>query len=1045
MVHFLIHRPIAVIMLFIAAVALGILAYNTIPVSLMPDIPIPEVMVNITYKNSSARELENTVVKPLRLQLMQVGHLNDIHSETRDGVALIRMQFDYGTDIDYAFIESNEKLDMAMNLLPKDMERPRAIKASATDIPVFYLNLTLKDADSLHADISDEVTNSFMELCNFSQNVIRKRIEQLSEVAMVDISGMVNSQLLIEPNMDKMLSINLTLSQLEIILKQNNVDMGSLMVNDGHYQYNIRFTSLLRTKEDVENINFEASGKIFKIKEFAVVSLSPQKRTGMVTSNDKPAITMAVIKQADARLADMKDKISEMIKQFEKDYPGIHFEESQDQTQLLDYSISNLKQNLGQGLLLVVLVVFLFLKDFKSPLLIGLTIIVSIIICMLFFRIFNLSLNIISLAGLILAVGNMMDNSIVVTDNITQYRERGLSIDEACVSGTNEVITPMLSSLLTNVSIFLPMIFLSGMAGALIYDEAISVTIGLGVSYIVGITLMPVLYRLAYKNAPKAQNKTQQLKSRLFRVFGMHFKKVFDLDRFYENWLEFTFHYKKLNIFLYILIIPVGIIAIYLMRKEKMPALPQTEVIINIDWNENISVGENKRRVYNVINALKAETEQNINYIGQQQFLLNRDKEMTASEATIYIKTDEESNIKKIKGKVQKMIAKSYPKCQVSFEPPTSIFEKLFTSSDPPLLAEISLINQGDGGFDIPALLNLGRNLNNNPNLNSSNKIPIQENIVIQINTEKLLLYNVSYETMYQELKTAFKENNVGIIRSFQQNIPMVISGEEKSISEIIGTLKVINNYNLMIPVNALVSISKDQDLETITASKEGEYVPFTYEPVSRDKEKFEKEITKTVKEAKFYNTSFSGSLLTSMKMLKELGVVLIISVLLLYFILAAQFESLVQPLLVLLELPIDFAGALILLYTLGQSLNLMSAIGIIIMSGIVINDSILKLDVINQLRKEGHPLLDAIKIGGHRRLRAILMTSLTSILAMVPLLFSRGMGSELQKPFSYALIGGMIIGTIVSLFLVPLVYWYLYRNEVIKKEGLKELQRISI
>jgi multidrug efflux pump subunit AcrB len=360
MIRFLISRPIAVIMLFIAVVTLGIIAYNTIPVSLMPDIPIPEITINITYKNSSARELENAVVKPLRSQLMQLGHLEDIRSESHDGLAVIRLRFDYGTDIDYAFIEANEKIDAAMNSLPRDMERPRVIKASATDIPVFYLNLTLKDADSLHADASDEVSNRFMELCEFSENVIRKRIEQLQEVAMVDISGTVSPQLVIEPDMDKMLGINLTLSQLENILSQNNVNIGSLLVNDGHYQYNIRFTSLLRTREDVESINFKVSGKLFKLKEIANISLLPQKRSGMFAANGKPAVTMAVIKQADARLADMKDKIKEMIDQFEHDYPEIYFEASQDQTQLLDYSISNLKQNLGQGLLLVVLVVFLF-------------------------------------------------------------------------------------------------------------------------------------------------------------------------------------------------------------------------------------------------------------------------------------------------------------------------------------------------------------------------------------------------------------------------------------------------------------------------------------------------------------------------------------------------------------------------------------------------------------------------------------------------------------------------------------------------------------
>lgn len=1028
MVKFLISRPIAVIMLFIAAMVLGIISYKTIPVSLMPDIPVPEVTVNINYKNISARELENAVVKPLRIQLMQVGHLSDIKTETRNGIGTIHLNFDYGTNMNYAYIETNEKIDAAMNSLPKEMERPKVVKSSATDIPVFYLNISLKDADSLKANASDEVNSRFMELCEFVENVIRKRIEQLPEVSLVDISGTVSPQMVIMPDINRLHGLNITLSQLETILNQNNVDIGSLMVRDGHYQYNIRFTSLLRTKEDVENIYFKIEGRIIQLKEIATVNLLPEQRTGMFASNGKPAITLAVIKQSDARLADMKGKIKEMIGWFEKDYPGIHFEVSQDQTELLDVSISNLKQNLLQGLLLVALVVFLFLKDFKSPLLIGFTLIISIIVCMLFFRIFNLSLNIISLAGLILAVGNMMDNSIVVTDNITQYRERGLTVDEACISGTNEVMIPMLSSILTNISIFLPMIFISGIAGALMYDEAMSVTIGLVVSYLVGITLMPVMYRLAYKNTRNKAGKLQRWKDNLFNYLRRHVKKVIDLEQIYEKGLDFTFKRKKLNLFIYTILIPIGVFVVFLMRKEKMPPLPQTEVIIKVDWNENIHTGENKRRVLKLLRTLNEKTKQSNCYIGHQQFLLNRNEEMTSSEARVYIKATQPEDVKWIENKVKETTKIQFPKSQVSFFAPTSIFEKLFSSSDPPLVAEVSLMNSG-GSFDIPSLLQLNRDLNNNRFLLTMNKIPLQENIIISVDLEKLLLYNVSYNDLYEELKTSFKGNYVGILRSYQQYIPLVISGNTQSITEIIAQSKIRSSDNVLVPVSALVSISNGQDMKTITAGKNGEYIPFKFNPDSRQQETFIKEIKTTVTKNKDYNVDFSGSLFTSSKMLKELGIVLIISVLLLYFILAAQFESLVQPFLVLLELPIDFAGALIFLYLLGESLNLMSLIGIIIMSGIIINDSILKLDVINRLRKEGYPLLEAIKTGGHRRLRAILMTSLTSILAMIPLLFSNDLGSELQKPFSYGLIGGMAIGTVVSLYLVPLVYWYIYRK----------------
>jgi multidrug efflux pump subunit AcrB len=1033
MVRFLINRPIAVIMVFIAAVVLGIVAYRALPVSLMPDIPIPEVTVNVSYKNSSARELENAVIKPLRVQIMQVGHLSDIKSITREGQATISLRFDYGTDIDLAFIEVNEKIDGAMNSLPRDMDRPRVIKASATDIPVFYLNLSAKrDALKQEYDTVDD-KNSFMELSEFSETVIRKRIEQLPEVAMVDISGTVTPQLLIEPDMGKLTNLSYSLTDLENVLTQNNVNAGSLMVRDGHYQYNIRFSSVLRTKEDVENIYLKASGRIFKLKDIAKVSLLPQKRDGMFASDGKPAITMAVIKQADARLADMRDKIDDLVIKFEQDYPGIKFEATQDQTQLLDYSISNLKQNLLQGLILVILVVFVFMRDLKLPLLIGLSLMVSVVISMLFFSMMHLSINIISLAGLILAVGNMMDNSIVVTDNISQYRERHMSVDDACVVGTNEVMIPQLSSMLVNVAVFLPLIFLSGIAGALMYDEAISVMIGLSVSYIVGITFMPVIYRLAYKRVYMFEKGMQNVRDKLLGFSGGKFKKIFNLDKVYTSTLNFTFNYKRLNLFLYLMMLPIGLIVLFAMRKEKMPALTQTEIVISIDWNENINADENKIRIEGLLRFTESRTVHSNSFIGRQQFMLNHDQEMSAQEARVYIKCNTPEDVKNIEAGVREYTAAKYPKAELGFEPTTNIFEKLFTSSEPPLVAAVTM-KKNSLEPDIPALFALCRSLNSDKKLMSENRLSLQEHIVLTVNMEKLLLYNVSYPDLIKNLKTGFKENNIGTLHSFQRFIPIIISGKESNVIDIIGTTMVANNVGVMIPMNAIVSISRGQDLKTIIAGKEGEYVPFVFAPPDNQKDMFVKEIATRVDKSGLFDVRFSGSVFTNLKLLKEMGVLLIISVLLLYFILAAQFESLIQPLLVLLEIPIDIAAALLALYVAGQSLNLMSAMGMVIMTGIIITDSILKLDVINQLRREGLPLMQAIREGGHRRLRAILMTSITSILAILPLLFSNDLGSELQKPFSYALIGGMAVGTMVSLFLVPLVYWYIYRDERINE-----------
>ena len=411
MIRFLLQRPIAVLMAFTACFIVGLVTYFTIPVSLLPDIAIPEITVQISGQNTSARELENTVVKPVRLQLMQVAGLRDIHSETRDGAGIIRLSFDFGTNTDLAFIEVNEKIDAAMNYLPREVERPRVVKASATDIPVFCLNLTLKTIEN------DE---AFLDLCQFAETVIKRRIEQLPEVAMVDITGILGRQLQIVPDMKLLDMADITLNDLESALSANNIEPGSMTVRDGYYEYNIKFSTLLRTPEDVQNIYIRKNDRIFQIKDLAKVAVVPEKETGLSLANGERAVTLAVIKQADENMDNMKEALAEVTDYFKSIYPDIEFTITRNQTELLDYTISNLKQNLSLGFLFICIVAILFLGDVKSPAVIGLSMVVSIIISFLFFYLFNMSLNIISLSGLILALGMMIDSSIIVTENIAQ-------------------------------------------------------------------------------------------------------------------------------------------------------------------------------------------------------------------------------------------------------------------------------------------------------------------------------------------------------------------------------------------------------------------------------------------------------------------------------------------------------------------------------------------------------------------------------------------------------------------------------------------------
>lgn len=381
MIKFLIQRPIAVLMAFTACFILGLVTYFTIPVSLLPDIAIPEITVQVTGQNTSARELENTVVKPIRQQLMQVNRLQDIQSETRDGYGLIRLNFEFGTNTDLAFIEVNEKIDAAMNYLPRETDRPRVIKASATDIPVFCLNLTLK------SDIPYESSNQerFLELCEFAETVIKRRIEQLPTVAMADITGVTGRQLQIVPDMNILQMADITIKDLEDALVSNNIEFGSMKVKDGYYEYNIKFSTLLRTPEDVQNIYIRKNDRIFQLKELADVSVVPVKESGSSLADGKRAVTLAIIKQSAENMDRLKEELEQVTGYFSTIYPEIDFTVTRNQTELLDYTISNLKQNLTLAFILIFLVAILFLSDVKSPLVIATSMLVSIVMSFLFF------------------------------------------------------------------------------------------------------------------------------------------------------------------------------------------------------------------------------------------------------------------------------------------------------------------------------------------------------------------------------------------------------------------------------------------------------------------------------------------------------------------------------------------------------------------------------------------------------------------------------------------------------------------------------------
>ena len=1003
----LIQRPIAVTMVLIAVMVLGIVAIKKLPVSLVPDIDIPQITVQVTSPDRSARELNETMLNGLRSELVQVPHLTDITCTARDGSGLIQMTFEYGADADYVFIDVNERVDNAVSSWRGNEERPTIARASATDIPAFFVNVSLKNGDAAGL--------RFLEMSDFTRQVIVRRLEQLPEVAMVDISGQVFPQLLVIPDMEKLRAIGIDENQLSSAIQGANVRLGNLSIRDGEYRFNVRFESTVVTREDVENVYIKIRDRVYQIKDLAEVREEQQKVKGMVTSDGHQCVTLAVIKRTDARMADLRKGISKLMETFTHDYPDMDFTVTRDQTELLDYSINNMIKSLLFGALFACLIIFFFMQDVRSPMLVVITIPTALILSFLLFYVIGITINIISLSGLVLGLGMMVDNSIITIDNITQRWQKGEPLADACVYGTQEVFTPMLSSVLTTCAIFLPLIFMSGIAGALFYDEAMAVTITLVSALIVSVLVIPVFYYLFYRNQPCfTPNRFIQKIS----VGGM--------TSGYERIMSWFFRHRGVMWSIFgVSLLVIGVLFKGL-DKQKLPALSHSDTLVNIEWNERVSVEENNSRCEKIVAQFPDLVEQYTSMTGAQQFALSHTRETGISEAIIYLKAGSVDDIKEIESRVSDFIHSNWREAVCTTQASGNIFDMLFSEKEAPVVARLKCSN---GKMPEPdQLTTLLFDIRDA--LPGITVQPAEWNEYIELVTdpEKLALYNVSFSQILGYLQNSMNASSVLRISKGDISMPVVIGVGEKEARDLIQG-SYIETSGGRVPLEILLKETRNRDLKQITSGVDGEYYPLVLDVKGREARRAMETIQNVVRQDDRFDVSFTGSYFSNREMIKELCMVLLVSILLLFFILAAQFESLVQPFIIMSELIIDIFAVLAVLWLFGESLNLMSMIGMVVMCGIVINDSILKVDTINRLREKGFGLKHAILEAGSRRLKAIVMTSLTTILAIAPFLVRGDMGSDLQYPLSLALISGMIAGTFVSVFFVPLAYYVIYKK----------------
>lgn len=1004
MVRFLLARPIAVFMTFLALIVFAFIVLRTLPISLLPPIDVPQIVVKVNYPNASPEAIEQNVLSPIREGMITLNGLEEMDSKAGSEVGTIRLTFDYSAQMELAYIDVNEKIDRLTNGLPGELSRPEVIRINTSDIPVARVQVVPKEG-------IDEVEVSLL-----AENVLKKRIEQLPGVSLVDINGKKERIITVEPDVEALAALKMTAEHVISAVQSGNSELQGISVKDGQFRYYLRLATRVDTPTDIESLPVAApSGVIIPLGRLAKVNYETKEMLGYHLFGEQEGLVITVHKQASAKMNELMPELKRSLAIFSQDYPQVNFEITQDQSSLLNAAISNLETSLLFGGIFAFAVLFFFMKDYRMPIIIGVSLPSSLLISFLIFYFFDISINIISLSGLALGIGMLIDNAIIVLDNITRKRESGLPLFEACVEGVNEVMGALISSVLTTLAVFVPLVFLSGISGALFFDQAVAVAAILSVSLAVAFILLPMLYFLFFSKTKKSYNKGES-------VFFRGITKV------YEYGYERVSANRKLAMLIFTLMIPLGLGVGLILKTEGLPEIEKLDVTLDVDWNEPISALENKNRVRQLISSLNGTYAQAEADVGVKQFLLF-DGENSIQQSLLYFLFNSTTNKETGLEKVETFLTNNYPNASFTLGDAPNAFDQLFNSTLP--FYEVRW--KGLAAKEPIPEEQMDPWLSQFPSSNWKRGPGLQKeaSVIFTLQADKLATYGVSVDKIQDQISKLFGTFTITDIRRFGEITPIRLKETNQRFEDVLRNVRVYASDSTSYRLGEFVEYKYEDHYKYVTADKGGIYQSVLVE--DENPQELTGEYHRWGQERNL-GVSMVGQYFRDRENIQQLIGILLISVLLLYFILAAQFESFIQPLIVVFTLPLGIGGGLFVLWIAGSSLNVMSAIGMVVMLGIMVNDAILKIDTINRLRLQYVESADtsaeqalemALHKAGQIRLKPILMTSITTILALIPIVFSSGLGADLQRPLVEAVIGGLTIGTFTALFFVPLAYWF--------------------
>jgi len=1017
-------------MVMLIVLILGGVALNRLPIDLMPEITFPTLSVITNYTNAGPEEVEDLVTSPIEKAVSAVPGVESVSSTSSDSTSVVRISFAWGTKLEEAANDLRDRLDRVQNELPVEADRPTLRKFDLDQFPILILGI-ISQLDPI-------------EVRKIVDEQIQYRLERLPGVAALDTWGGLEREIHVNIISSKVKALGLSLGEVINSIKKQNISIPTGTLRKGNYDLVVSTAGEYRNLDELRNtVVTVRQGSSIQLKDIAEVEASHKKVTRLVRINGKPGIRIAVRKQSLANTVEVARGALKELKQIDLDIPQLQIIPLVDTSDYISRSITNVGRSAGYGSIFAVLVLLFFMGNIRSTAIITTAIPISIIATFVFIYFSGFTLNLMSLGGLAVGVGLIVDNSIVVLENIHRLRAEGKSAHEAAILGAEEVTSAIIASTLTTLVIFLPLVFIRGIAGIMFQQLAYVISFALLCSLGVALMLIPMLASRLMRSPMEIRNGSiyRRLAFRLYSLISQFFTA---LEQNYIALLAISLRHKKISLTLVLLILLSSLALVPWIGVEYMPASDESEVRVEVTMDVGTSLDVLNRQFDRLESIAATAIPETLNTVarlgashwrgggshtGQLQITLKPLQERTRSSEEIA--ADLRTRLDGIPGMVIRTRAgQGLFLFRLISGSDTESIQIDVRGYDIETAQRLSLriqqiIEEIPGVTDVRMSLESGR--------------PEER---VYVDRDRAAQMGLSVSAIAESLQTILSGTLSGRYRESGKEYDILVKvkdGELLSMEELMD-LTVINAAGIPIVMKNVVKVRPRLAPVQITRKDQARVVTISVNIAERDMGSILNDIRQALSGLvipREFSLAYSGDIEAQEEAFQELLVGILLAIVLVYVVMACLYESIRDPFIVLFSVPLAVIGVILILFLTGTTFNVQSYIGCIMLAGIVVNNAILLVDHINLLRRRDQATLtDAIMEAGRRRLRPILMTATTTILGMLPLSLGLLEGGETQASMARVVIGGLASSTLITLILVPLLYavfekWFPHRLTV--------------